>query len=280
MKISGFTIVRNAVKYRYPVLESIRSILPACDEFIINVGDSEDRTAELIRSIKDPKIRIIENTWDFSQGKEVLSRQTNLALQQCRGDWAFYLQSDEVVHERDLGRLRKLLANNLGRDDIDAIRFRWLHFFGSYYRYRIDAGWYQKQDRVIRNNGQVESTGDAYGFGRRDGQPLRRLRTPFFIYHYGWVHHGEVMTQRRLNAERIGFARLQSDERQGEYEYGHLGRFPVYYGTHPAVMKEWIAAHELSRRDWEGIKRRYWWHPARWLRWRYKTWRRQKQKVE
>jgi len=279
MKISGFTIVRNAIKYQYPVLESIRSILPICDEFIINIGDSEDGTEDLILSIKDPKIRIIENAWDFSQGKEVLSYQTNLALKECRGDWAFYLQSDEVVHEHDLDALVRVLRENLDREDIDAIRFRWLHFFGSYYRYRIDAGWYQKQDRVIRNNDSIESMGDAWGFQRKDRQGLRRLPTRFFIYHYGWVHQGDVMTQRRVNAEKIGFTRLQINERQGRYDYGDLERFPVYFGSHPAVMKDLITRHDISRRDWAQIRRNRWWHPMRWLRKRYKTWRRVKQRV-
>ena len=279
MTISGFTIVRNAVQYRYPVLESIRSILPICDEFIVNVGDSEDDTLGLIRSIKDPRIRIIQNAWDFSQGKEVLSFQTNLALKECRGDWAFYLQSDEVVHERDLAPLAALLAASAGRDDIDAIRFRWLHFFGSYYRYRIDAGWYQKQDRVIRNNGTIESTGDAYGFRRKDGRPLNRLKTSFFVYHYGWVHQADVMTRRRINAERIGFTRLKDEERREDYDYGDLNRFPVYFGPHPRTMKDLVASHDLSRRDWEQIRRRYWWQPLRWLRPRYKTWKRVKTRL-
>ena len=101
MKISGFTIVRNAVKFNYPVVASIRSILPICDEFIVNVGDSQDGTLELIRSIGSPKIRIIQTQWDMGQGSQVLSQQTNLTLKECRGDWAFYLQSDEVIHEAD-----------------------------------------------------------------------------------------------------------------------------------------------------------------------------------
>ena len=98
MKVSGFTIARNAVKFNYPILESIRSILPICDEFIVNVGDSEDNTLDLIRSIDSDKIRIIQSVWDLSQKSEVLSRQTNLAIRACTGDCAFYLQSDEVIH--------------------------------------------------------------------------------------------------------------------------------------------------------------------------------------
>ena len=49
MKVSGFTFVRNAVKYDYPVVESIASILPLCDEVVVAVGQSEDGTRALIR---------------------------------------------------------------------------------------------------------------------------------------------------------------------------------------------------------------------------------------
>ena len=64
MKLSAFTFVRNAVKYDYPVLESIKSILPVVDEFIVAVGNSEDDTLALIKSIDSPKIKIIETVWD------------------------------------------------------------------------------------------------------------------------------------------------------------------------------------------------------------------------
>ncbi len=135
--ISGFMIARNAIKFNYPVLESIQSILPICDEFIVNVGDSEDDTLNLIQSLRSSKIRIIQNTWDKTQGKEVLSFQTNLALQECKGDWAFYLQSDEVIHEADLTRLKKKMRQYVDDESVDALRFKWLHFYGSYYRYRV-----------------------------------------------------------------------------------------------------------------------------------------------
>ena len=157
MKVSGFTIVRNAVKYNYPVVESIRSILPICDEFIVNVGESEDETLDLVQSIGSEKVRVIENEWDMSQRSEVLSYQTNLALDDCRGDWAFYLQSDEVIHEDDLGKIKETMLRCQDDPNVDALRFGWLHFYGSYYRYRIDHGWYQKQDRIIRNNRPIES---------------------------------------------------------------------------------------------------------------------------
>ena len=279
MKISGFTIARNVIKYNYPILESIHSILPVCDEFIVNVGDSEDDTLGLIRSLKSDKIRIIENRWDMSRKPQVLSVQTNLALKECSGDWAFYLQSDEVVHEGDLKKLTAVMEGALHDKTVDALRFQWLHFYGSYFRYRIDGGWYQKQDRIIRNNGQVESYGDAFGFQRKDGNPLKRKNTRAFIYHYGWVQPQEVMARRRANAEEIGFISLQEKERQQQYSYGDLNRFPVYFGSHPEVMEERIAAHPLSAEDKKNIDRKYWWFPAKWFKVRYKTGRRVREKI-
>ena len=275
MKVSGFTIARNARKYQYPLLESIRSILPLCDEFIVNVGDSQDDTLELIKSLQSPKIRIIERVWNMAQGKTVLSQETNAALAACTGDWAVYLQSDEVLHEADWPRLKKVMVRALA-ENVDALRFRWLHFYGSYYRYRIDAGWFQKQDRIIRNNGKMESYEDAFGFRARNGQPVLRRDSGCFLYHYGWVHSAEMMQERRRNAAKIGFAAAAPVEQEGRYSYGDLNRFPVYFGTHPAVMEEKLAAHPLSQQDWAAIEKKYWWHPARWLRLRYKTFRRVK----
>jgi len=279
MKISGFTIARNAIQYNYPILESIQSILPVCDEFIVNVGDSKDDTLNLIKSIKSDKIRIIQNTWDFSLGKEVLSHQTNLALKACSGDWTFYLQSDEVVHEDDLGKLKRLMEKYVDDENVDALRFKWLHFYGSYYRYRIDQGWYQKQDRIIRNNGEIESYGDAFAFRKKDGQPLKRKNTGCLLYHYGWVHSGDVMTQRRINAEGIGFTNLQEEERKEDYSYGDLNRFPAYFGTHPKVMESRVTQHTLSQADSKVVNRMYWWHPMKALKVRYKTHRRIKERL-
>jgi len=279
MRVSGFTIVRNALKFNYPVVESIKSILPLCDEFIVNVGDSEDATLGLIESINDPKIKILRSVWDCSVGEDVLGHETNRALNKCTGDWAFYLQSDEVVHENDLPVLKRLMLNFLHNRQVDALRFKWLHFFGSYYRYRIDGGWFQKEDRIIKNNGEIESYSGAFGFRRKDRKPLQRLKTGCFIYHYGWVQPVDIMTRRRVNAENIGFTSLSSDERKKDYNYGDLNRFPVYFGTHPAAVKDLVSSHELSNRDWRDIIRKYWWSPLLWFRARYKTFKRNRQKI-
>lgn len=281
MKISGFSIAWNVEKYDYPFLESIKAVLPICDEFVINVGKSQDNTLELVKSLKDPKIRIIETVWNRAEHNDILSYATNVALQACRGDWAFYVQADEIIHERDLPRLKELMAKYLPDENVDALRFNWLHFYGSYYRYRVDHGWFQKQDRIVRNNGQIESCIDAWAFRRKDGQPLRVKKTNCLLYHYGWVHPGDIMTQKRVVAEMLyAPAQLTDKEKTQAFDYGDLNRFPAYFGSHPAVMKEKIISHRLSQQDWTAIKKKYWWHPMRVLKARYKTYKRVKKPIK
>ena len=53
MIVSAFTFIKNGQILGYPFIESIKSILPIVDEFVINVGESEDDTLEMIKSIRD-----------------------------------------------------------------------------------------------------------------------------------------------------------------------------------------------------------------------------------
>src|SRR5689334_19405062 len=102
MKVSGFSFIRNAVKYKYPIEEALRSILPLCDEIVVAVGRSEDNTRELVASI-DPKIRILDTVWDDSlrEGGKVLAVETDKAYRALdpNSDWCVYIQGDEVLHE-------------------------------------------------------------------------------------------------------------------------------------------------------------------------------------
>ncbi len=276
MKISGFTIVRNAIKFNYPAKEAILSILPICDELIVNVGESEDETLKLIESIDSPKIKIIQSKWDDSLGEEMLSQATNQALAECRGDWAFYIQTDEVVHERDLPRLEKYMRKYLKDEKIEGFRFKWMHFYGSFYRYRVDPPWFQKQDRIVRNNGNIKAYSGAWGFRRKDDTPIKTIKTPCFIYHYGWVNNPKIMSQRRKNAKELGYANLSDNEQKLEYQFGNLFQFPVYFGTVPQTMRDIAMNHHLSSKDLKLIKQKYWWSPFFWFRLRYKTFLRPK----
>jgi hypothetical protein len=51
MKVAGFTFIKDAIIYDCPIVEVIQSILPLCDEMIVAVGQSNDKTLQLIRTI-------------------------------------------------------------------------------------------------------------------------------------------------------------------------------------------------------------------------------------
>ena len=136
MKVTGFSFIRNALKYDYPIRESILSILPVVDEYVIAVGSSDDDTRELVNSINSPKIKIIDTVWDESirEGGLVLSAETNKAFQAIAqdSDWAFYLQGDECLHEKDHDKIRQAMKDNLADKRVDGLIFKYIHFYGSY----------------------------------------------------------------------------------------------------------------------------------------------------
>jgi len=111
MKISGFTIIRNAIINDYPAVEAITSILPVVDEMIVALGKSDDDTEGLIRSINSDKIKIVHSDWDLSKlpGGKVMAIETDKAFKEISPDssWAFYIQCDEVVHEQYHAAIRK-----------------------------------------------------------------------------------------------------------------------------------------------------------------------------
>ena len=200
MKVSGFSFCRNAVLYDYPVVESIRSILPIVDEFVVNVGRCDDGTLELIRSIGDPRIRIVESAWDETLRKDglIYSQQTNIALSHCTGDWAFYLQADEVLHEDDLPRIVEAMRAHLHSPEVKGLIFRYLHFVGDYWS--TNPWFYHKAVRIIRNNGDAESCGDAVGFHLKATRQYLQSGPPEWlapsggrIFHYGWVKDPKTM---------------------------------------------------------------------------------------
>jgi len=154
LKVSGFTFIRNAIKLDYPIVEAIQSILPICDEVVVAVGNSEDSTLELIQSIDPVRIRIIETIWDdnLRENGAVLALETNKAFQaiDSESDWAFYIQGDEVIHERYLETIRNAMIYYQNRNDIDGLLFNYLHFYGSYDYVGASSKWYREEIRVIK----------------------------------------------------------------------------------------------------------------------------------
>ncbi|MBX2991976.1 MAG: glycosyltransferase family 2 protein [Bacteroidetes bacterium] len=249
MKVSGFSIIRNGVKYGYPVVEAVSSILPVCDEFILNVGKSDDETLELVRTISSPKLTIIEREWDMSlrEGGLLISFETNAALDKCTGDWCFYIQADEVLHERYFPVVRSEMERYLHDGNVEALQFGYRHFYGSYDFYQDDyRTWYVKESRIVKRHPDIASWGDGMDFRHRDGTLLRRKKIDAEIYHYGWVRPPQVMYSKNVGFHQLYFSDEEVKKRvpSVEHTYHHLGHLKRFAGTHPAVMKERIAASQ------------------------------------
>ena len=247
MKVCGCTIVKNAVRFDYPIVEAIESILPVCDRFIVAVGDSDDGTRELIASIGGAKIEILDTVWDpaLKEGGRVLAAETNKALDAVPPDfdWCFYIQADEVVHERYLPAIRSAMEKYLVNAEVDGLLFRYRHFYGTYDYVADSRRWYRHEIRIIRNDRSIRSWNDAQGFRRRDGSKLTAAQSGAEMYHYGWVRPPKMMKDKVEGAKaywspeskHIRTMDRPDEEYRYEQNYDSLSRFG---GSHPRVMQK------------------------------------------
>ena len=255
MKVAGFTIIRNALLYDYPVVEAIRSVLPICDYFVLAVGKSDDDTLNLIRSIDDLKVRILETEWDDSlrEGGRVLAEETNKAFDAIPAeyDWCFYIQADECVHEQDHPVIRTAMQRWLDDPETEGLLFDYRHFYGSYDFVGVSRRWYRREVRIIRNNKQIRSYRDAQGFRKMlpdENDAAVKLHVRHIhahIFHYGWVKHPEAQQRKQLNFNKLWHSDTKVQAMVGDktvYEYDGSEPLDHFRGTHPAVMRPRIKA--------------------------------------
>jgi glycosyltransferase involved in cell wall biosynthesis len=201
MDISGFTLVRNALKLDYPFRESVLSILPLCREFVINCGDSDDDTADLCEDLarEYKQIRVFHTQWnrDNQSGGFQLKSQTDFALNQCQSPWCFYIQADEAIHEQDYPKILHALTEANAIDEIDGVVFDYLHFYGSYDYTIRGRNWYRREVRLLKNRRGIEAFRDAQGF-RKGGRRLTAIASGAKVYHYGYVRTPESLRQKSI----------------------------------------------------------------------------------
>lgn len=250
--VAGFSFIRNAVKYDYPIVESITSVLPLCDIFVVAVGKSEDETLELIQGINDPKIQILETVWDdnLREGGKVLAEETNKAFQAIgrEYDWCFYIQGDEVIHEQDYPAIRAAL--DLYKNDLqtEGLLFKYRHFYGSYDYTGASRKWYRHEIRIIRNLKNIVSYRDAQGFRIMKKNQLEKLKVravDAYIHHYGWVKPPAQQMQKQLNFNKLWHSDEWVDQHIGAgptYTYNDSEPLTRFNGTHPGVMLPRIRA--------------------------------------
>lgn len=259
-------MVRNGIKLYYPVIEMIKSILPIVDEFVIAVGkgDEDDITRNLIAEINDPKIKIIDTQWDivkYRRGMEH-AHQTDIAKEQCTGDWLFYLQSDEIIHENDLPKIVNACKKHLDDKEVEGLLFKYRHFWGDYNHYHKSHGWYPHEIRIVRNRPNIHSWESAQSFRRipvfdginyRIQEGTHKLNVALidaYIYHYGWVRPPQLMMNKKkaFDTNHIGKRRMEKkyDNLPEYFDFGPMDKIAIFDSSHPDVMKYKIVEFDWS----------------------------------
>ncbi len=273
MKISGFTMVKNADKLYYPIKQSILSILPIVDEFVVALGDcdTDDKTQSIIESIGSSKVKIVHTVWDtkkFPNGMEN-AHQTDIAKNHCTGDWLFYLQADEVVHEQYLSEIKKRCEELVDDKEVEGLLFSYKHFWGDYNHYVDSHGWYPHEIRIVRNDKDIHSWESAQSFRRipdfdeknyRQQNGTAKLKVASVsaeVFHYGWVRPPAMMQSKKKSLDTIhkGIEKAEQlyKSRTTDFNYGPLKKVPVFNGTHPVIMKNWIENFNWSKElDYSG----------------------------
>jgi len=251
--LSGFTIVRNAVKLDFPIVAAIQSVLEVCDEVVVNVGKSEDETRDLVTSIGDPRIRILDTEWDFTKRNFVLSIETQRAMDACRGAWGIYIQADEVLHERGAATLKERVSEWDRDDRVEGLLVDYLHFYGGFDTVATSRRWYRREVRCVRlgKGRDIRPYQGAQGF--RVGDGYRRIRarvTGAEMFHYGWARPARAIKQKLEISKTIypwGRERLDEELQRRFLEWIPLLR--PFTGEHPRAAREWIAArtHDPDR---------------------------------
>ncbi|RDH90151.1 MAG: glycosyltransferase [endosymbiont of Seepiophila jonesi] len=243
MKISGFTFLRNGVLLGYPFEESIRSALPICDEFFIALGESSDGTRERIEAIGSDKIRIIDTRWNEAMQDRgyVYAQQKMIAQFNCSGDWAFYLEGDEVLHEQDLETIRATMERHLDDPAVEALVFDYHHFYGSPDWVAISPGWYRRAPRIIRNTIRNYSPDGLFFVvmdKNKQGRYPKAALAGAPIYHYGHVRSAARMR------EKINQVSRYWGHEPPKFETYAIDPQAVrpFEGSHPAVVQPWLAA--------------------------------------
>ncbi len=264
MTISGFTFIKNAIIYDFPVIESVRSVLPIVDEFIIVAGDSRDDTDKLLEAFADePKVRIINTVWDtetYNRGGMIYAQQTDVGLRECKGDWCLYIQSDEIMHHDALPVIKSACEKYAGDQRVEGFLLKYVHLYGDY-RHYIDSLHfaYPREIRIVRNSPDIHSWRDAQSFRsipdfngidydqEKGTRKLRCILLDALIFHFGWSRHPVAMLGKSNYQLSLYDPAHKTKAGVDYYDYGNIAQMPLYEGSLPEAARERIANFDWAQ---------------------------------
>jgi hypothetical protein len=248
MKVTGFSFIKNAIRFDFPIKEALLSILPLCDEILVAVGDCTDGTRELVQSIHPTKIKIIDTVWNntLTTGGVVLADETNKALKVIGddSDWLIYIQGDEIFHEADYTAIKNAMEQYKEDKRVDGLLFKYRHFYGSYDYVATSSRWYKNEIRIIKNNKSIYSYKDAQGFRKGNNEKLNVKAIDAYVHHYGWVKEPKIMMNKRKEGVKFWegekYTKAFEAKNLGDFNYGEIDILEKFYGAHPLVIQQKI----------------------------------------
>jgi hypothetical protein len=181
----------------------------------------------------------------------VLAVETDKAFQAVSPDvdWCFYIQADEVVHEKYYDTIRQAMAKYKENKEVDGLLFHYKHFYGSYDYVGESWNWYRREIRIVRNKKSIFSYRDAQGFRKKPNKKLSVKLIDAYIYHYGWVRDPRAMQHKQR-----AFSSLYHDDKwvdehvakAAEFDYSQIDSLALFLDTHPSVM-----AKRISEKNWK-----------------------------
>lgn len=241
--LSGFTLVRNAIKLDFPIVPAIRSVLEVCDEVVVNVGKSDDDTRDLVASVKDPRVRILDTVWDFTKKNEMIGMETARAMAACKGEWGIYIQADEVLHEDGARELQQRVRDWNDDPRVEGLLVKYLHFYGGFDTVATNRRWYRREVRCLRLGRDIRPYQGAQGF--RVGPEYRKIGarpTDAVMFHYGWARPARAIRE-KYEASKVIYP-WSRERSEREQQRGYLEWLPLlkhFAGAHPRAAREWVA---------------------------------------
>jgi hypothetical protein len=264
--VSGIFFIKHGISLDYPVVESIKSIEPLCDEIILNVGFSDsnlkddDGTYDMLRGVfTHKKFVFLKSFWDpqIASRGTILSQQTNISLAKAKGKICQYIQGDEVVHEDDLSEIHNAIIHMERNPQIEGLIYKYLHFYGSPDFVRETRSVYRREVRTIRNNMGIRSYLDAQGFRHSDDSKLSCQELSARIFHYGWAREEQLMKKKIHAMDQL----YHGEDCSGpdSFQYQRLWGVKPFLKSHPKVMEEWVTNHRKAQLDLMSMPLRHEW---------------------
>lgn len=248
--ISVYTTTYNALDQEYCAIEGIRSALNFADEVIVVDSHSTDGTVEAIEAINDPRIKIYYIDWLPNIGWAMYKIAKSMAIGRCTKDWCILMDADEVFHELDYDRIKKI--PDAVTDNVIGIKFNTLHFYGDYgHLLNGSTAWkdlYTNKVYMVRNKLGIHhgnSGLDIDAHVDRHGIPLRQedlVHLHVNVFHYGHVKSRTAYLKKQNRMHSFYEGREIENKDLPWVDLNSLGTFT---GNHPITMKERLSGNQV-----------------------------------